>query len=103
MSLKQTILEIVKAFKGTDSDRRSSLGMARTWVEKQKEPAYNPLRSECRLRDVLTRDLVTALHESECEDDEMIAALANAREVVNAPFQVASFVGTARLKPKDQK
>ncbi len=101
--LNKKIIAIVQSAKCADFDQRSALGTARTWVEKQKEPAYNPTRPECRLRDALAREIVETLQASEATDEQMIAALAEAREVINAPFRVNSFVGTANLKPKEQK
>lgn len=101
--LDKKITAIVQGSSCSDRDQRSALGMARTWVEKQKEPFYNPTRAECRLRDNLTRELITALLESGCNGEEMAAALAAARKTINAPFKVDSFVGTAGLKPKEQK
>lgn len=101
MSLNEQILSIIQAFNGSDYDQRSALGMARTWID-GNEPIFST-HEAYKSRDKLAQEIIAALEASEADDEERIAALANAREVVNAPFRVDSFVGTAKGKPKEQK
>ena len=108
MNLSEQITETVINFpKVTDHDQRSAIGMARTWVEKGKLDVWDPIRHKDQIqnvqRDALATAIVDVFRESEADEDEMIAALAAARAAVNAPFQVNRAIGTASLKPKDQK
>ena len=101
MRLNEQIIECVTAAKLDDYAQRSAIGIARTWVEKQKnfEPSVH---KEFRGRDELATSLVEIL--ADAKPEEALAALAEARRVVNAPYQQQSLVmGTAKQKPKDGK
>lgn len=85
--LTQRVVDIVRGTAGklSDSDQRSALGMARTWLEKRE-----PIKRQVNLagfknRDDLAEALVEALEGREHE--ESLEALAAARAWVNAPYQ----------------
>lgn len=101
MLLNEQILSIIQNYQGSDYDQRSALGMARTWVD-GREPEFSS-EAAYKSRDGLARELIAALDAAGAEQEEMLAVLANAREVVNKPFQVDTFVGTAKAKPKELK
>ena len=100
MSLNEQIIECVTAAKLDDYAQRSAIGIARTWVEKQKnfEPSVH---KEFRGRDELATSLVEIL--ADAKPEEALAALAEARRVVNAPYQQQVSMGSAKMKPKDEK
>lgn len=100
-TVNEQILALIQAFSGSDYDQRSALGMARTWID-GNEPIFST-HEAYKSRDKLAQDLIAALEASGAEREEMTAALANARSVVNEPFRVDSFVGTAKGKPKEMK
>lgn len=93
--LSEQISSHLQDSKLSDSDQRSALGMARTWVDK-REPFVPTVAREFHRRDELAQGLIDLLVEAEPE--EAIAALASAREVINAPYKRADFVGTAKVK-----
>lgn len=101
MSLNEQILSIMQAFQGSDYDQRSALGMARTWID-GRDPEFSP-EAAYKSRDELTREIIAALEASGAETEEMVGALAEVRKVVNEPFRVGGFVGTAKAKPREVK
>ena len=108
MSLTEQLIEMVDAaVKVNEYDRRSAIGLARSWVDKREPIRANPDQIEYPNRDQLARGLVTLL-ESASDRDAQIEALQSARAYINAPFVDATMLGfqASRLrlaKPGEKK
>lgn len=103
--LGSQVLERVQASGLSDQDQRSALGIARTWVEKQK-PVPRSVIPGYEKRDDLATELVAILEGSAAEPKQCIKALGEARKVINRPYQDPTMQGHKTklelLKPKDR-
>ena len=96
-----SVLAILRTSNLGDTDQRSALGMARTWLEKH-EPFVPTTHPSYQKRDTLAQALIDRI--SEMDHEEAVAELAHARAVINEPYRRADFVGTAKEKKvKEQK
>lgn len=97
--LNEQVLAVVVESGLGDYEQRSAIGMARSWLDQgEMKLAGEGLETLYRGRDVLAGRLVDVIREAGRE--EAIAALREARAVVNEPFLDVSMVGwrVARLK-----
>jgi len=90
-----------------DSDQRSALGMARSWINHGKLDTWNPERHKDMIeypkRDQLAKDLVAILEESGAEEEEMVAALKETRDKINAPYFDPNSNGAQGKNPNFKK
>ena len=97
--LTKQVVAAVQATAATvnDSDQRSALGMARTWVEKRE-----PIKRQTyfvdffRRRDDLAEELVRIM--AEADKGECLDALDEARNWVNAPFRNPAMLARAKQR-----
>lgn len=103
--LNDRILECVRTSGLADYDRRSAIGIARTWVEKRK-PFKRSEIDGYEKRDALAASLVQIMEEIPSEPKQYAAALQKARKEINRPFHDPTMLGAQvkhleLLKPKD--
>jgi hypothetical protein len=102
--LSDQVLERVQTSGLSDQDKRSAIGMARTWVEKRK-PIKRSEISGYEKRDDLAVAIISIMEASAAESKQCIAALKHARAVINRPFRDSTMLGVKAglelVKPKD--
>jgi|ERR1041384_825671 hypothetical protein len=102
--LNDLIISLVTESGLNDYDQRSAIGMARNWVDKREPIKSNPEQVQFPKRDKLARDLVAAMEENPAEESEYVAALNEARKIVNAPHNIGEVHSSRNLgKPKERK
>lgn len=99
------ILEQLRTSGLGDVDQRSALGMARTWVEKQK-PISRSQISGYEKRDDLAEALVAVLGASGAAPEAMRESLNEARKAINTPHRQAAATAAGGkhitlVKPKE--
>lgn len=107
--LNEQILTAVQGCTAGDYCQRSALGMARTWVDKNK-PLERPVYTGVvgwKQRDDLAEQLIAIMEAEDSERDERVTALNAARAVVNAPYLDPSMMGQqegkALLRPGEKR
>lgn len=99
--LADGVLALVQGSGVSDSDQRSALGMARTWLEKGQPIVRAPESFGLRGRDDLAEALIGEI--AGMDKADAVEALGVARDWVNAPFVDPSMNGQKFGRAKIEK
>lgn len=96
-----TVMELIKSTQAvmTNNDQRSAIGMARSWMMTGRlKLAGEGLEKAYASRDKLAVDLVEAIRGA--GPDDRLAALAEARAYINAPYVNPTMLGYQAARAK---